>query len=495
MHFPTVHSKWSVLGMVLLAFVAVPIAEMAYQNRPGGFLLADDATPVFTHVIIDAEGPNVAGSRGIHVKSTGDFNGDGRLDLVVAGSLLGEPLIWYESPTWTKHTISTLGGWSTDAQAGDIDQDGDQDLVISSWYRADVGLEWFENTGHGLGWVHHVIGPPRAHDMELADFDLDGDLDIVTRDQEDIGNKLEVWRQETPDIWTHRTLNTGVPTGEGLTSGDIDRDGDADIVIGTIWYENSRDIIAGDWPAHIYTTTWTDPDVTAAVADINRDGRPDIVLVPSERAGDTHKIAWYEAPADPTVQEWPEHVIDAETETVMHSLKIADIDTDGDLDVVTAEMHQGSDPDEVRIYTNEGVGGTGADWTKHVIATTGSHALCLGDFDRDGDIDLFGCNWAETRAVDLWRNDLNRRLSLDQWTRHVIDDDRPGKAVFITVADLNGNGRQDIITGGSWYDHPNDATAPWPRHTIGAPLNNMAAVYDFDQDSDADILGTPYTCL
>ena len=54
-------------------------------------------------------------------------------------------------------------------------------------------------------------------------------------------------------------------------------------------------------------------------------------------------------------------MIDPATERVLHSLQVGDIDGDGDPDVVTAEMHQGDDPDEVRVYENAG---QGLSWTQ-----------------------------------------------------------------------------------------------------------------------------------
>ena len=88
------------------------------------------------------------------------------------------------------------------------------------------------------------------------------------------------------------------------------------------------------------------------MADINQDGRPDVVLAPTEYKGGLYRISWVEAPDDPKSGGWSEQIIDSPVETVVHSLGVADMDSDGDLDVVTAEMHQGNDPDEVRVHKN-----------------------------------------------------------------------------------------------------------------------------------------------
>lgn len=82
------------------------------------------------------------------------------------------------------------------------------------------------------------------------------------------------------------------------------------------------------------------------------------------------------------------------------------------------------------------------------------------------------------------------KLALDRWQRHVIDPEKPWRAVFITSGDMNGDGLPDIITGGWWYRNPGTPDGAWTRHDIGEPLKNMAAVHDFDGDGDLDVLGT-----
>lgn len=365
-------------------------------------LLADFG---FTRVVVDPNGPAWTPDRGMHTKAAGDLNGDGLADLIVAGSATNTTLQWYSSPTWEKHLISTLGGWSTDAHVADIDRDGNMDLVISSWYRTDAGLEWFENTGAGVTWTHHFIGAPRAHDLSLADFDLDGDLDIVSREQLADGARLQLWRQDSPTAWSHRTLTTGIPVGEGLEVGDMDRDNDLDIVLGRIWLENSQDILAGPWPIHNYTSTWTHPHVVVATADLNLDGKLDVLLTPSESAGQTYRISWFEGPADP-YSTWTEHVIEPAVEAVMHSLQLRDFDRDGDLDLLTAEMHQSANPDRVRLYYNDGVMNGAIIWADDVISNQGAHNVQAADFDGDGYDDFFGPNWSETQVVDLWLSEL-----------------------------------------------------------------------------------------
>lgn len=129
---------------------------------------------------------------------------------------------------------------------------------------------------------------------------------------------------------------------------------------------------------------WTHPSAYVGATNINGDGRLDVVLSPSELAGQTYRIAWYAAPTDPTSGDWAEQVIEADVEAVHHYVGAADFDNDGEVDIASAEMHQGSDPDEVKIFVN---GGGGASWNKVVLATSGSHSNLHPVADDDIKVD------------------------------------------------------------------------------------------------------------
>ena len=245
----------------------------------------------FKHVVVDQNGPT-----DMHAKTTGDLNGDGLVDLVVAGTK--GAIVWYEYPAWTKHVIANRGGgWSCDAEAGDIDRDGDQDIVISDWYQNNR-LVWFENPGQGGkgDWSMHLMGKPRAHDIALGDLDRDGDFDVVTRQQGSRGDRFEVWLQRGPKSWNHRTVKIVDGHGEGLTIGDLDRDGDPDVIIGGRWYETPDNTAEAAWTEHVFTTTWKHKACVVETGDFNKDGRLDVVISPSERRGGKYRVAWFEAP-------------------------------------------------------------------------------------------------------------------------------------------------------------------------------------------------------
>ncbi|MCW5978650.1 MAG: VCBS repeat-containing protein [Bryobacteraceae bacterium] len=339
----------------------------------------------FEHIVIDADGPVDT-----WLKTAGDLNGDGRIDLVAGGVTKGG-LVWYENPSWRKHVISPEPGFSTDGEVADIDKDGDNDLGALT----KTAILWLENPS----WKVHHIDEVTLHDVEVADLDGDGDLDLVARNQGAFGttgNVLYLYRQDAPDKWTKRTID--IPNGEGLHLADIDGDGDMDVVVERAWFENPGRILDAEWTRHEYGPDWAHPHAFIASGDINGDGRLDIVASPSELAGQRYRISWFEAPADPKSR-WMERVVQDDVEAVHHFIGVADFDGDGSADIATAEMHQGEDPDEVRIYFNRG---KGARWSPLVLATTGSHSMRIVDVDGDGDKDLFGANH-RGNVIELWK--------------------------------------------------------------------------------------------
>lgn len=354
-----------------------------------GYLLATHAHPApqlsFEPRIIDAQGP-----LDIWLKAVGDLNGDRRPDLIAGGHVSGG-LVWYENPSWKKQTIAAEGAFGTDGEVADVDRDGDLDVVAIEGRR----IVWYDNPR----WEPRVIAEGRLHDIEVADFDGDGRVDVAARNQGSFGqhgDTLFFFGQEAPDKWTARTVT--IPDGEGLLAADIDGDKDLDIVIERYWFENPG--AEGVWTRHEYAPKWDYRFVFVAVGDLNGDGRPDIALAPSERAGSRYRMAWFAAPRDPGSGAWTEQVVARSVEAVIHFAGAADFDDDGRVDLVTAAMKQGTSPD-IAVYRNEG---EGARWTRHVVAPTSSHSMRIVDVDGDGRPDLYGANWRGDRIVRLWRN-------------------------------------------------------------------------------------------
>ena len=105
-----------------------------------------------------------------------------------------------------------------------------------------------------------------------------------------------------------------------------------------MWLENPAPrggLEEGEWPKHVFATNW--PDVVA-VADINGDGRPDAVVSEETRMKGA-SVYWFEQPADPKPGQLIRHKL--VTHYTTNSLDVADMDSDGDPDIVTGE-HRGT---------------------------------------------------------------------------------------------------------------------------------------------------------
>lgn len=432
-----------------------------------------DPEAYFVQSTVDAWGPNFAWG-----KCAADLNGDGKTDLIVGGWREGG-LVWYEAPHWTKHIIDANVKISTDIEVADVDQDGLPDVIAIT----SAGVVWYRNPD----WKPHVIATDTVHDIEVGDFDGNGTIDVIARNQNlsrnASGATLFIYLQNPPGQWTRQTLP--IPDGEGLKAADLDRDGDLDIVINGVWYENRLREEVPDWREHRFGVDWTHDKTFIDVADMNGNGRLDVLLAPSEPKGSRYRISWFESPPDPRRTPWKEHVIEDNVETVYHFIGVADFNGDGLPDVVSAAMLQGNPPNEVKVYLN-----TGRGWNKQVIGTQGSHSMRILQVEGSRYPSLFGANHQQ-RKVELWRNvTAEGRLPLGKWRRHVIDAERPDKAIFIQAADLDRDGRKDIAAGAWWYRNPGRVDGQWIRRAIGEPLNNMAVIFDFDGDGHPDVLGT-----
>lgn len=421
-------------------------------------------------------------------KSIGDIDGDKFTDLVVGG-YTGGGIVWYKNPGipaahWNKYLIDEGPGFTTDNEAADIDQDGKLDLVV-----LNTGfIAWYRNDGTPANgkWARTLIEKRELHDIEINDFDGDGDIDIIGRNQSEWGNNgnvLHFYEQKDPTQWIHTTRSC--PHGEGLTMVDLDDDGRIDIVTGNKWYKNSGIMQGSTWIEYTMTRSWTHPNVFVGYGDINGDDRVDLVLSPSERVYNQYHISWFEHPSGPE-EEWKEHILEDSVQCDYHFIGCGDFDQDGKTDIVTAEMHHGKDPDEVVIYRNNG---QGISWTKNILWGGGSHSCRIFDCDNDGDLDFFGANYVGTE-VNLWVNQLIKPepLSLDKWSYILVDSTRDQKEMGLAMADLNNDGFKDIASGKWVYFNPGgDMTGKWKKQTL--PVNaDLLLQINVDNDENADLI-------
>lgn len=188
----------------------------------------------------------------IHVP-TADLNGDGRLDFVALLAQEHETVVAYLNDGqggFTPQTIYTAPhpNWgSSGIQLVDFDGDGDLDVLMTNGDSFDDalikpyhGIQWLENTGRFPFTAHPIAPMAGVHRAQAADLDGDGDLDVVacallgqTRQESDLDLPALVWLERTGrNSFKRHTLTRGVPQHASLDTADFDGDGDIDIVVG-----------------------------------------------------------------------------------------------------------------------------------------------------------------------------------------------------------------------------------------------------------------------
>jgi hypothetical protein len=447
----------------LLPMLAALLLSGCDRDTPRPDLVAAESKPYFLHHVVDAAPP---GGRECctDVVAVADINRDGYSDIVVGGEhARGAGLVWYEYPTWLKHDIAE-GDFTTDGKTIDFDGDGDVDVVVGDVPR---GLYWFEQTETAT-WIGHKLHDGYVHDLVVADLDGDGKPDCVIADKKGAYVLFDRCSEPRQDL--------SVDVGEGLQTADLDADGDLDVLYSRQWVEQRRSGSEVKWIVHDVAPEW-DPNTRIQVADLNGDRRVDVILSGSE--GES-PLAWFEAPEDLQSQTWTRHVIGDETLVGAHSLAVADFDLDGDIDVVVAEMNT-SPGKRVQVYLNDQAA---VSWQRIRLAAHGSHNLVVADLDRDGDPDIVGKNYeGASRFLEYWENrnaDLRlvpptggaKALSHADWAYQPIDTARPAHDAHtfgLVSADINGDGFDDIAAGGSLYINPGrDAGRPWHRMEVAA---------------------------
>lgn len=341
--------------------------------------------------------------------------------------------------TTVQYWVESFLGWPGNAFPVDLDGDGDQDVAGASFGDSDI-IVWENLDGSGTSWVRYTVDAYFHHawGMDAADFDGDGDADIIAADYS--VHMLKWWE------------NPGSPSGS--------------------------------WVGHEIQSSWVYPSSLDA-CDMDGDGDYDF----ASNSSYAHSVAWWENNGAGTL--WTQHVVTSSFYQVIDCL-VEDLDGDGDPDVAASSISV----NEVRWYENQG---GGLAWSAHTVRTglTGPGTIHAADFEGDGDQDLVtGC-----RTTDQIHWLENTGSLIDQWPLRAVTDACPSVS-DVEAGDFDSDGDQDVAAASVladsiwWFENADGAGGVWAPHL----LNGEYAAYrvstgDLNGDGRTDILSGGYHTL
>jgi hypothetical protein len=413
-----------------------------------------------------------------------------------------------DGKTWMPHTVSTVGDFVASVATGDLDRDGDIDVLSYTINSGGTGhVRWHQNDGtprDSGSWTTRPIADDEAGqgnggrgNVTAVDVDGDGDLDAVSTS---FGNNTIHWYENngaSPPAWTSRTITTTAQGSVRVFMADVDGDGDPDAITAAqstdsniSWYENDGTPANGPWTHRTISTAVELPGMVVA-GDLDGDGDVDIVSTDehvSVEPFEPGQIAWYENKTIHRSATFPVETLVSTAADGARAAFAADVDGDGDLDILSASFNDNA----LRWYENDGTPNVGA-WTARLVGSaTGATSVSAADIDGDGDMDVIAT--ASTDGRVLWFE--NNGASPPSFTSRTITAAAPNVA-WAVPADINGDGRMDVVSA-SFNDNTirwsvNDGTpanGAWGTLVVPSSLSGLRAVFaaDVNGDGHVDIL-------
>ena len=394
-----------------------------------------------------------------HTVNVGDLNGDDRMDALVCQGARRvnterDGLYWYRCPenpqtmpdVWSEYRITPIGvhpRWAWGSVTGDIDNDGDVDVVIDSFNQAKVYLcvnplnQGGDVYSPWWTFVLHDKGTRFGQRIELKDVDKDGHLDIAflkwSPNAACILFNPGVTPSDPDQPWIYKELTgCGGSDTYSVRCFDIDNDDDLDLISAAgdgstkgavYWYEHPdgkpRD---GEW-ARRRVSSFELCFGGLQVDDLDGDGLKDILACDGHAASVKNSVWWFKNPGSPSLltpeSPWKEYMIGDQVYASASCL--VDVDGDGANEIWVPDASNGTSGDMWMwatggvVYFKKGADPTDP-WIKHVVRQPPERGrqtrAC--DMDGDGDLDLVSsadheCNYysAEgTHSIHLvwWEN-------------------------------------------------------------------------------------------
>jgi hypothetical protein len=417
--------------------------------------------------------------------------------VMLAGVSSRASIVWYENNGTGRFSdtrkISTSLREALSAHAVDMDGDGDLDVLSTQrYFRRSPGARfeplyetvWYENEGSGRFSNEQTIvaGKGVAELAYAADLDGDRDAEVLSA----AGRLVLYENNGSGEFGFKQEIDTSVAS---LFIVDVDGDRDRDILLATshnetiAWYENDG---SGRFGYDLKRVTGSAERVQSMCpADLDGDGHMDVVSVSS---GDTNRITWFKN--DGSGQFGSQRVVTTSAYR-MQPIYIEDLDGDGDRDILSASPGVvGGHDDKIVWFENEGSGlFSGEKVITSLVREPKS--VYAADLDGDGDLDVLS---ASSRMI-AWHKSDGHGLFSD--LRRIADDVDGAECVY--AADLDGDGDCDVLSASSyfgdnkiaWYE--NDGSGQFGEQRLISTKANRArsvCAADFDGDGDYDVLST-----
>jgi len=424
-----------------------------------------------------------------------DLDNDGDND-VLSASLSDDKIAWYENTdgfgTFGPEQIISIDVDGAGAVfAADLDGDGDFDVLSASHY--DNKIAWYENID-GLA----NFGPQQiitvnagyASTIYCADFDNDGDIDVVSGSYED--NEV-CWYENTNgqgSFGPQQIITSDAKGAWSVFCADLDNDGNSDVLSASLnddkiaWYENSDG--QGNFGPQQLITASANEARSVYGADLDGDGDNDVLSA----SFDDDKIAWYEN-TDGQGTFGPQQIITTSADGAF-SVFSTDLDGDGDNDVLSAS----EDDDKIAWYEN--LDGSGTFEIRQSISVGANAAMCVFSIDLDGDEDndVLSASYIDNKIC--WYENIDGQGNFG--TQQIISTSALD-AISVFSTDLDGDGDNDVLSASfadnkiAWYENIHGSGTFSSQRIITTNAIGARAVYsaDLDGDSDYDVLSASYS--
>ena len=352
----------------------------------------------------------------------GDINNDNNLDIILTGHDQSIPFglpksrIYVNdgSMNFTEINPGSITGISSGAvELGDIDNDNDLDLIIAGFKSGSLITEIYQNDGNGsFSEINPgILTPVYNSDLVLGDIDNDGDLDLILSGRSGsspLTVTTKIYKNDGKGVFTEFNPGSLVDVwSSSLALGDIDNDNDLDLIISgyTELYEVIAKIYKNDGTGN-FTEINPGPIQnimdSILLGDLDNDGDLDLIL--SGRGTPFSGTKIYKNDSDGNFTELNHNL--SGYYNYRDNSALGDIDNDGDLDLFVSTI--GISP-ITSLALNDGTGNFSILSNTYFMAMRDA-ATALGDLDNDGDLDLIHsgtvCSFVSSGFTKIYINQI-----------------------------------------------------------------------------------------